>query len=142
MKVYFDEMETGYYSIHEKVYVVYGNKGVIMNMKNGENSLISVQHLTFSSGDCGTQFQHRYVYRVQKVGVYKDYFPKTLRALNEKCNNVKNNRIYERNIHLHMPLLTLKWNEGGTNYAIYWTMYLSSQATKDRGVWNTDATLS
>lgn len=29
-------METGYYSIYEKVYVVYGNKGVIMNMKNGE----------------------------------------------------------------------------------------------------------
>lgn len=29
-------METGYYSIHEKVYVVYDNKGVIINMKNGE----------------------------------------------------------------------------------------------------------
>ena len=55
-------METGYYSIHEKVYVVYGNKGVIMNMKNGE-------------------------IREQSLCVLY----------------VKNNRIYERNIHLHMP---------------------------------------
>lgn len=46
-------------------------------------------------GACGTQFVHVYADRAQTISVYKDYFAKKAKELEEKCENSKYNKIHE-----------------------------------------------